>query len=551
MTIRSLIYSALLILSPQVLANPTAITNVKGYHIIPDGGLQQFDTLVFEQGKVLANGNAELLKRYPNATVVDGQGQTLLPGLTDAHGHLLGLGENLMQVDLRGLPSEKAAVAKVKSYQASNPSLNWIVGRGWNQVLWPGKAFPTASQLDEFIPDKPVWLERVDGHAAWVNSKALQLAGIGKDTLDPPGGQIIRDDKGNPTGVLIDNAMWLVAEHLPKSDAAMMQASLKAATEHLLSLGITSMHDAGVDQKTYDFYQQQAKDGQLQVRIYGMLSAADPKLKEMLEAGPFQDTEDMLWVRSVKAFADGALGSRGAAMLEAYSDDTHNHGLLLTSEEDLPALFELVLGKGFQLNVHAIGDRGNRLVLDNFAQAYDKVGGQSFRNRIEHAQVVSLEDIPRFKDLNIIASMQPVHATSDMNMAEDRIGKERLKGAYAWQTFLKQGTVLAAGSDFPVELANAFHGLHAAVTRQDHEGKPPGGWIPAERLSVEQALRAFTLDAAYAAHQEKVLGNLESGKWADFILIDRNIFEVPNTEIWQTQVLQTWIAGQQQFQRAE
>lgn len=551
MKMRSLLSSALFLFCSGALATPTAITNVKGYHILAQSGLTQFDTLVFEQGKVLASGNADLLKQYPQAKVLNGEGKTLLPGLIDAHGHLLGLGENLLQVDLRGLSSAQASVEAVKRYHRANPTLNWVVGRGWNQVLWPQKAFPTASQLDEFIPDTPVWLERVDGHAAWVNSKALKIAGINKDTLDPPGGQIIRDAQGNPTGVLIDNAMWLVAEHMPSSDAAMMQASLDAATQHLLSLGITSMHDAGVNKKTYDFYLAQADQHQLQVRIYGMLSAADPKLAELLEAGPIQDEHDMLWIRSVKGFADGALGSRGAAMLEAYSDDSHNHGLLLTPKADLPALFELVLSKGFQLNVHAIGDRGNRLVLDNFAQAYEKVGGQSLRNRIEHAQVVSLEDIPRFKDLNIIASMQPVHATSDMNMAEDRIGKERLKGAYAWQTFLKQGTVLAAGSDFPVELANAFHGLHAAITRQDHEGQPPGGWQPAEKLSVEQALRAFTLDGAYAAHQEKVLGNLENGKWADFILIDRNIFEIPPAQIWQTQVLQTWVAGQQRFQRNE
>lgn len=550
MTIRPIWFATVLTFSLSLQATPTAITQVNGYHITPMQGLERFDTLVFDEGKVLATGDADLLLRYPQANVVNAKGKTLLPGLIDAHGHLLGLGENLLQVDLRGIGSARDSVAKVSQYFAQNAKLDWVIGRGWNQVLWPDKQFPTAAMLDEFIPDTPVWLERIDGHAAWVNSKALALAGINKDTLDPPGGQIIRDNLGQPTGVLIDNAMSLVAERLPKANHNKMQSALTAATAHLLSLGITSIHDAGIDKATYDFYKAQAQHGKLAIRIYAMLSASDTELATMLKQGRYHDAQDKLWVQSVKAYADGALGSRGAAMLAPYSDDKHNNGLLLTPEDRLPELFDLVLNAGFQLNVHAIGDRGNRLVLDNFASAYTRVGGRNLRNRIEHAQVVSLEDIPRFKTLNIIASMQPVHATSDMNMAEDRIGKERLQGAYAWQTFLKQGTVLAAGSDFPVELANPFHGLHAAVTRQDHQGRPPQGWHAEEALSIEQALRAFTLDGAFAAHQEDILGNLQPGKWADFILIDRDIFQAPATELWQTKVLQTWVAGEMRYKSA-
>ncbi|GAB3018778.1 amidohydrolase [Bowmanella dokdonensis] len=529
----------------DLAAQPTLVTNIQGYHILPEQGLQSFSTLAFENGKVLATGDKTLIGQYPGAWVVDGEGKTLLPGLIDAHGHLLGLGQNLLQVDLRGLTSARESVQKVNDYAARNPQLEWIIGRGWNQVLWHDKQYPSARQLDEFLPDTPVWLERIDGHAAWVNSKALAIAGIGKDTLDPPGGQILRDKEGNPTGVLIDNAMGLVADHLPETDSASMQRALNEASSHLLEQGITSMHDAGIDHQTYHFYLQQAEQQTLNIRIYAMIAASDPKLIQMLEKGPRRDKKDFLWIQSVKAYGDGALGSRGAAMLAPYSDDQDNKGLLVTAEQDLPELFRTVLKHGFQLNFHAIGDKSNRLALDHYAKAYEQVGGRSLRHRIEHAQVVSTDDIPRFKELDIIASMQPVHATSDKNMAEDRIGKKRLEGAYAWKRFIDQGTVLAAGSDFPVELANPFHGLHAAVTRQDHEGEPPGGWQPEQKLTLEQALRAFTLDAAYAAHQEKILGNLEPGKWADFILIDRDIFNIPAGQIWQTKVLQTWVAGDQ------
>ncbi|ALS97547.1 amidohydrolase [Lacimicrobium alkaliphilum] len=537
---------ALVAASPISQAAPKLVHNVQGYHILPEQGLGSFTVLVFEKGKVLATGNDELLAEYPDAQRIDGQGKTLLPGLTDAHGHILELGENLLKVDVRGSASALQAARQVADFAADNPQQQWISGHGWNQVLWPDKNYPTAGHLDKMIKDKPVYLTRVDVHAAWVNSKALELAGIDKNTPDPQGGQILRDENGNPTGVLIDNAMQLVSTLLPEQTEQSLELALDTASQHLLSLGITSVHDAGISQQQAEFYRQQVKAGELSLRIYAMLAASDPQLKQMLEQGPFASQDDMLVIRSVKGFGDGALGSRGAALLEPYSDQPHHHGLMVTAEEKLPALFEQVLGHGFQFNFHAIGDKANRLALDNFEKAYQKVGGKDLRHRIEHAQVVTLEDIPRFKQLNIIASMQPVHATSDMNMAEDRIGAERLKGAYAWQRFLAQGTVLAAGSDFPVELANPFHGLHAAVTRQNHKGEPLDGWIPSQRMTLQQALRAFTLDAAYAAHQEQVLGNLAAGKWADFILVDQDIFDIPPQKIWQTRVLQTWVAGEQQ-----
>tara|TARA_R110002153_G_scaffold124543_13_gene271074 strand:+ start:22568 stop:24217 length:1650 start_codon:yes stop_codon:yes gene_type:complete len=541
---------ALLFFSTLILAAPSHISNVKGYTLDNSGELIRFSNIVFDGGKVLAIGGDELSKRFANATHIDGQNRVMLPGLIDAHGHVMGLGEGLLQVDLRESKSALEAVKMVQAYAKSQQGSPWIIGRGWNQVLWPGKAYPTASLLDEYVKNKPVMLSRVDGHASWVNSKALEIAGITKDTLDPPGGKIERNQLGNPTGILIDNAIDLLYKHLPKNSEANLSANLNAAGEQLLSEGITSVHDAGINKAEYDYFIKRVAEHSLPVRIYPMIAATSPVLLQLLKAGHVQDQYDWLSIRSVKAYGDGALGSRGAALLKPYSDAHDNSGLLVTREADLKPLFDLVLGNGFQLNFHAIGDRANRLVLDQFADSFSRIGGQSLRNRVEHAQIINVDDIPRFKTLNIIPAMQPTHATSDMNMAEDRLGADRLKGAYAWQTFLKQGSPVAFGSDFPVELSNPFFGLHAAVTRQDRNNSPDKGWIPSETVTVKQAFRGFTLDAAYAAHQDKILGGLTAGKWADFILVDQDIFTISPQDIWKTQVLETWIAGEKRFTKA-
>jgi predicted amidohydrolase YtcJ len=540
----------LFVVNSLVFAAPSHIGNVKGYTLNNAGELIRFSNMVFDAGKVVAIGAEELGQKYPNATFIDGNNKVMLPGLIDAHGHVMGLGETLLQVDLRESKSALDAAKMVQAYAKTQQNLAWVTGRGWNQVLWPGKAYPTASLLDEYVNNKPVMLSRVDGHASWVNSKALEIAGITKDTLDPPGGKIVRDEQGNPTGVLIDNAESLMLKHLPKTSEATLTAQLNAAGEHLLSEGVTSVHDAGIGKVVYNYYKKRVAEHSLPVRIYPMIAATSVDLRQLLETGHVQDQYDWLSIRSVKAYGDGALGSRGAALLQPYSDAQDNRGLLVTREQDLKPLFDLVLGKGFQLNFHAIGDRANRLALDQFADSFERMGGKSLRNRVEHAQVVNVDDIPRFKALNIIPAMQPTHATSDMNMAKDRVGAARLKGAYAWQTFLNQGSPVAFGSDFPVELSNPFFGLHAAVTRQDRNNSPDSGWIPSEAVTLKQAFRGFTLDAAYAAHQEHILGGLTEGKWADFILIDQDIFTTSPQNIWKTQVLETWIAGEKRFTKA-
>ena len=538
----------LMLFCTQLFASPvTSLENIQGITFNNAGKLISFNSIQFRSGKVVSLDKPQ---QYKQRKRLDGKGAYVLPGIIDAHGHVMGLGFNLMQVDVRKSTSADSAGKAVAKFAKKNPDLQWIRGRGWNEVQWSGKTLPTAKDLDRWIKDRPVWLRRVDGHAGWANSKALALAGINKDTQDPNGGQIIRDEKGHPTGILIDNAMALISKQLPKYSALEQQQALHHSSEHLLSIGITSVHDAGIDYTTYQTYRDYAKNKRLPIRIYGMLSAADPNLERMLKQGWITDSQDFLSIRSVKIFSDGALGSRGAALKKPYTDKAEHLGLMLREQADIRSLYALVLKHQFQINIHAIGDRANQIALDEFAYVFQTSGGQELRHRIEHAQVVDLADIPRFKELNIIPSMQPTHATSDKNMAGDRLGNTRLKGAYAWQRFLKQGSRVAAGSDFPVELANPFYGLHAAVTRQDRKNQPEKGWLPSQKMTVPQALRAFTLDAAYSAHQENELGGLTPGKWADFILIDRNIFEIPVEEIWKAKVLATYIAGQERYRKS-
>ncbi len=532
----------------------TLITKITGYTpVVNSKKLKTFTWLAINsKGKIMGTGShydAKKLPEFKRCQQKNAHNQVMLPGLTDAHGHVLGLAKELSQVNLRGIESEQQTVATVAKFAKENPQLNWIQGRGWNQVLWKEKVFPTKKSLDAMLKNIPVVLRRVDGHAIWVNSKVLDIAKIDRNTRSPKGGEIVKDKNGEPTGVLIDNAMALVNQHIPKPTAEQNQYALNKAFRLLLSLGITGVHDAGVSEWMYDFYKSRASSHTLPVRIYGMLSGDKKKLNQWLKDGIYKDADEFLSIRSVKLYADGALGSRGAALLKPYSDDPHNRGLILTQPDELFRLTKTIISHGFQVNVHAIGDRGNRLVLDTYEKVFNLIGGENLRNRIEHSQIVDLNDIPRFKQLNVIASMQPTHATSDMNMAADRLGKKRLKGAYAWRKFLDQGTIVAAGSDFPVEYANAFYGLFSAITRQDHHNQPKNGWLPDEKMTPTEALRSFTLDAAYAAFQEQDLGSLEIGKWADFILINEDIINGKADVIWKTQVLETWIAGKKVYQK--
>jgi predicted amidohydrolase YtcJ len=524
---------------------PTLVEDVHGYTLAADQ-LKSFDALVFERGKVLETGNAAALRRkYSDAQIIPGRGRTLLPGLIDAHGHVFALGFETVRIRLSDTSSLGQALERVRAYAGAHARERWLLGGGWNQVIWKLGRFPLATELDTAVADRPVVLERIDGHARWLNTRALEAAGITRDTPDPEGGRIERDAAGNPSGVLVDKAMALVEKVVPEPSDAEARAALDAALKHMSSVGLTSVGDAGVSAGQIALYREMADRGKLPVRIYAMIRGTGADFTALSRQGPLVGyADDHLSVRAVKLFADGALGSRGAALLAPYSDMPSQRGLLFMSDRQMRSEIETALKAGYQVNVHAIGDAANHQVLEAFAAAYRDVDGAALRNRIEHAQVLALDDIPRFKALNLIASMQPTHATSDMNMAEDRIGKERLRGAYAWRSLLDQGTRIAGGSDFPIESDNPFFGLHAAVTRTDHANRPAGGWHPEQAMTLLEAFRAFTLDAAYAEHWEKSVGSLESGKWADFILVDRDLFKIPAADIWKIKVEETWVGGQ-------
>ncbi|RUO39051.1 amidohydrolase [Aliidiomarina taiwanensis] len=542
-----------LVFSAPLFAHTTLYHNFTGYTFVEGHGehaaLNRFTTMLVREGKIVATGDSGLFELAPDAERVDLAGRIVLPGLIDAHGHVTGLGQNLSELDLRGLTSRTSAVAQVANYAEANIELPWIIGRGWNQVIWPEQSFPTRQDLDQVLSDRPVWLTRIDGHAGWANSRALEIAGITRDTPSPAGGEIVKDEQGEPTGILIDTAMALVRKHIPAASDEQVMAYQEAAFQQLLSEGITQAHDAGVSKQALLSYQAHAEAGNM-IRIHAMLSASDPALESLLAEGPHRTDNHLLQVRSVKIYGDGALGSRGAALLKPYSDDAENSGLLVTPEVEVARLFNLAIEHDFQVNYHAIGDYTNRLALDTFegifqAQGTDKT---DLRHRIEHAQIIHPNDIPRFKELGITPSMQPTHATSDMNMAEDRLGSTRLAGAYAWRTFLDQGSLVAAGSDFPVELSNPFYGIHAAVTRQDRNNQPVDGWHPEQAMTVAEALRSFTIDAAWAGHYEDVTGSLEPGKFADFIVVDKDPFKIKPSNLWRVKVLSTYIAGQRRYQ---
>ena len=483
---------------------------------------------------------AELQRAHPAVNVVAVLDGTILPGLTDAHGHLYGLGLAVDTVNLVNTQSFDEVLARVKERAATTPRGEWILGRGWDQNDWPVKEFPTAAMLDAAIPDHPVFLRRIDGHAAVVNTAALRAAGIAASTKDPDGGRVMRDASGNPTGTFVDAAMDLVENHIPAPSAEQRKARVLAAAKSIAANGLTEMHDAGIDAATIAAVKELIDEKRFPIRVYAMLGDNDELLRTWFMSGPLVEYGGRLTVRSVKLYADGALGSRGAALLEPYSDDPSNSGLMIASPEHIATVAERGKRYGFQINTHAIGDRGVRNVID----AYEKAGVVAAdRFRVEHLQVIAPEDVSRLVGRGIIASMQPTHATSDMYWAEARLGPERTKGAYAWRTVLERGGRLALGSDFPVEEVNPFLGIHAAVTRQDQKQWPAGGWYPSQRLTLAEAIRGFTLDAAHAAFEEKSRGTIEVGKLADLTIVEGDLLAMPVTELYKTKVRATVVGG--------
>ncbi len=478
--------------------------------------------------------------------VVDLQGKTVLPGLIDAHLHFSGIGEAKMRLDAFWKPKQEILDSVAAAYKTAKKG-EWIQGRGWNQEVWTPAVFPTKEDLDKIAPDVPVYLGRTDGHAAWVNTKALEIGGITKSTPNPQGGEIIRDANGEATGVLIDTARALVSRNIPPLSKDRILESLILAQEELVANGLTGAHDAGCDLAMIDMMKGLYESGRLSVRLYERLRIPDgsSELHEEFYAAGKQIGlyDNRLTIRGIKISVDGALGSRGALMLKPYTDRADSVGVIRVPADRLYAQVKRARQAGFQVSTHAIGDGGNRMVLDAYEKVLKEMPDPDNRWRIEHAQVVTLEDIPRFAKLGVIPSMQTVHATSDKNMAENRVGPERIKGAYAWRKFLNTGVIIPNGTDAPVELVNPFHGLFAAVSRQSRDGKPAGGWYPEEKMTREEALKSYTLWAAQAAFEENIKGSIEEGKLADFVVIDRDYMKCGESEIKDIRALQTVIGG--------
>jgi predicted amidohydrolase YtcJ len=522
--------------------------NARIYTVDPDR--PQAEAMAVGEGRILMVGaDDDVLNAHPDATRLDAGGRTVIPGLIDAHAHLMGLGTSRLRVDLVGASSVDEVTERLRAFEEGLPADAWLTGRGWDQNNWPGAAFPTRADLDTYFPDRPVWLRRIDGHAAWANTAALRAAGLERLEAmpDPPGGNIVRDASGRITGVFIDAAMGLVDPQVPDPPAEERERALRLALEEAARYGLTGVHDAGADLETIDLYRRAIDEGWFGLRVYAMIGGSGRTLDHFCRTGPLVDYGDRLTVRSVKFYIDGALGSRGAALLTPYSDDPGNDGLLMVSPEAFVAEARRAAECGLQVNTHAIGDRGNRVVLDAYEEMLKNGGALMARHRIEHVQVVAPDDLPRFSELGVIAAMQPIHATSDMYWAEDRLGAERVRGAYAWRSLLDHGTVLAFGSDFPVEPVNPLLGFYAAITRQDLKGWPEGGWYPDQQLTRIEALRAFTLDAAYAAFQEEDLGSLTPGKHADFVVLSEDLMAIPASEIPGVQVVATYVGGEAVF----
>ncbi len=527
------------------------VTNARIYTV--DDAHPFVSAMAVRDGRVQFVGSMReaMLLRGPSTRVLDAAGRTVIPGMTDAHAHLFGLGEFLHDIDLTDTRSYDQIVARVAEKVKDAPSGRWIKGRGWDQNKWGDTRFPTHEALSRISPNNPVVLERVDGHAILVNAAAMKLAGVTAATKDPAGGRIERGANGEPTGVFVDNAMELVNRVVPPLSHDEARTAALAAIAESNKYGLTGLHDPGEPKVVLDLFEELAKAGQFNLRVYAMISDDSAALEHYFKRGPQSALyDDHLWIRSIKLYADGALGSRGAALLDPYTDDPKNVGLLKSTQAHLTDVSTRALRNGFQVATHAIGDRGNRIALDAYQTALTTVPTLDHRFRIEHVQVLDHADVPRFAQLGVIPSMQAVHQTSDMYWAPTRLGYARTLGAYAWRSLLNTGVIIPNGSDFPVERVNPLYSFHAALSRQDDNSWPPGGWFPEQMMTRDEALKAMTIWPAFAAFQEKELGSLTPGKLADFVILDRDIMTVPPADILGTSVIATYIAGKAVFERS-
>ena len=524
------------------------------------------EAVAIKDSIILFSGSFEEAKKFANESTVitDLKGKTMIPGLIESHGHLMGVGENQLNIDLLNATSYEELIALVDSAIATKEPGEWILGRGWHQDKWDSvtggliDGFPTNELLNTISPNNPVYLRHASGHAGIANAKALEIAGL--SSLNPEsieseveGGEVIRDELGNPTGVLNERAMGLVTKYIPAKNDEYYRQALKLAISHCHENGITSFHDAGIDAGTIELYQAAQKNKQLQLRIYAMVSGPDRELtSEWLARGPLIDTSEyLLTIRSIKLNCDGALGSRGAWLLEDYEDRPGHAGMATLPMEYVLEVSRKGLKSGFQVCSHAIGDRANREILDQYETAFkEHPDVKDPRFRMEHAQHIDPADLPRFADMNIIAAMQAVHMASDRPWAIDRLGEKRIvEGAYMWQSLLKLGVKVTNGTDAPVEPLNPFPSFYASVTRKTLNGTPEGGYEPAEKMTREQALKSYTIDGAYGSFEENIKGSITKGKRADLVILDTNIMTCPEMDILNTNVLRTIFNGNTVFEK--
>ncbi|GHB73494.1 amidohydrolase [Persicitalea jodogahamensis] len=503
-----------------------------------DSVFSTHEAFAVKDGKFVAIGsNDDIMNKYEADSVIDAGGQSVFPGLYDPHSHFMGLGGKLNSADLVATSSYAEIVERLKAFRSEHPDREWLIGRGWDQNDWDDKRFPDKSLLDEAFPDIPVYLTRIDGHAALVNSKALQLAGV--NATSKAEGGLVQLKNGQPTGILVDNAQRLVGRVIPSATPDEKRQMLKAAEKACLALGLTTVSDAGLSRPDIEMIDEMHKSGSLKIRDYAMISVSPENLDYYLPKGPYQS--DRLTVRSFKIYADGALGSRGACLLQPYADDAST-GFLLTPAATMDGYFARIADSEFQANTHCIGDSANRLVLDLYGK-YLK-GPNDRRWRVEHAQIVSTADVPKFGKYSVIPSVQPTHATSDMYWADERLGPERIKTAYAFKDLMQENGYIPLGSDFPVEAVNPLFGFHSAVARTDDKNYPDGGFQMENSLSREEALRGITLWAAKANFEEKTRGSIEPGKFADFVILQKDIMKIPLTEIRAVKVVRTVLGGE-------
>ena len=506
------------------------------------------EAIAVKDGIIVGVGSTEEIRQsFTSLTVIDLQSRPVYPGFIDSHAHMEGLGALVTNLDLGNSKSVEDIQRLVAERAKILPLGSWLRGRGWDQNKWPKKEFPEHHMLDVVAKDIPVYLRRVDGHAVWVNGVVLGAAGVTKGTRDPEGGKIIRDRNGIPTGVFIDNAIDLVESVVPPPSELERTEAMTRAVQGCLKVGLTEVHDMGVDLSGIGIYKKLIGEGKFPFRVYVAIDGIGETWSHYMSTGPETVGHDgRLIVRALKLYADGALGSRGAALIEPYSDDPLNRGLTLTSAEQIRVAASEALERGFQVCTHAIGDRANNIVLNVYGEALksNEIKARDARFRVEHAQVIDRSDLPRFHSLGVLPMMQPTHCTSDMYWAESRLGPERSKGAYAWRWLLEHGSIVPAGSDFPVESPNPLWGFYAAITRQDHAGWPEGGWHPEQKMTREEALKSFTLWSAFAGFQEKSKGSIEVGKVADLTILSHDIMKIEPRKILDTSVEMTIVAGQ-------